>query len=160
MPASRSGPPLLPAIAHTPLLSGDLGIPGDLFAALAGPLPTITIGAAPPTFDTAAGTLDASRSHRYLERRFDQPRSKPSSPLFAPAFAPPPPPPSNRRKDSVEALLELLESMQNDVTAEVRRVHRSIQEARMLVRACREDSRARESARRQKLGAEPAAGGR
>ena len=87
-------------------------------------------------------------------------KTRSRSSTVASLIAPPPPPPSNRRKDSVEALLELLESMQNDVTAEVRRVHRSIQEARMLVRACREDSRARESARRQKLGADPAAGGR
>lgn len=143
MASLRSGAPLLPAISQSPLLSGDLGIPSDLFATLAGPLPTITIGSTPlVTFDNEGGLVGASRTHRHFDRKFDQPRSKSSSPQLSPASIPP--------KD-ISSLLDLLESMDNDVASEVRRVQRGIQEARMLVQACREDSAARDRARRQKL---------
>ncbi|KAH9942309.1 uncharacterized protein BXZ73DRAFT_97721 [Epithele typhae] len=60
----------------------------------------------------------------------------PRSPCFTPGsgYAPP---------RGVLDLFELLESMDSDVESEVRRVRRGIQETRMLVRACREDSAAR-----------------
>ena len=147
MASTRSGAPLLPAISQSPLLSGDLGIPSDLFATLAGPLPTITIGSSPlATFDNEGGLVSASssRAHRHFkfDRKFDRSRSNSSSPRLSPASIPP--------KD-ISSLLDLLESMDNDVASEVRRVQRGIQEARMLVQACREDSAARDRARRQKL---------
>ena len=51
----------------------------------------------------------------------------------------------------VSSLWNLLEDMQKDVDLEVQRVRRGIHETRMLVQAYREDSAARETARRERL---------
>ena len=159
MANTRSAAPFLPAISQSPLLSGDLGIPSDLFATLAGPLPTITIGSSLATFDTYGGLVDGSRNH-YPDRTYDKPRSKPSSPLRSPVSplrSPASPASSTSTSSSTSthkeicSLLDLLEDMQNDITSEVKRVRRSIQETRTLVRAYREDAQARETARQQRL---------
>ena len=146
MAPARSVAPVLPVdISQSPLLAAGI-LPDELFAALAGPLPTITIGS--PTIQSprlGAGRRGVSRSPRYRDPNFTKPRSKPSSPLVPTAPIPP---------KQVDSLLALLEDMQNDVAAEVQRVRLSIQETRRLVRACREDSAARESARLQRAKAE------
>ncbi|RPD63904.1 hypothetical protein L227DRAFT_572350 [Lentinus tigrinus ALCF2SS1-6] len=140
MVSTRAAAPVLPvAISQSPLLSGGLlPLPDDLFATLAGPLPTITIGPCPPSSPSArlgAGRLGAPRPP-------SKPRSKPSSPRIPSAPIQP---------KHVASLFELLESMELDMASEVRRVRLGIHEARLLVQACREDSTARETARQRKL---------
>ena len=165
MAVSYSGAPTLPAISQTPLLSGDLGIPGDLFAAFAGPLPIITIGTSTPaTFGddffgapsssspSSPGPSRPSPAQNYRGRsRFNdtlQLNLKPRSASSSPYSSAPSSPVSPR---SVSSLWNLLEDMQKDVDLEVQRVRRGIHETRMLVQAYREDSAARETARRERL---------
>ncbi|KAI0743794.1 hypothetical protein C8Q80DRAFT_860613 [Daedaleopsis nitida] len=136
-PSMRSAAPVLPMdISQSPLLSSSL-LPDELFATLAGPLPTITIFASPPPASprTGAGT-GRQGSPRHREQPRTKPLSTPSSPRLPAA--------------QVASLLNLLEKMENDVAAEVQRVRLGIQETRWLVRACREDSVARETARQKR----------
>lgn len=137
---STGSAPMLPVdISQSPLLAGGF-LPGELFATLAGPLPTITIGS--PTSVSpriGAGRPAASRSPRQRDHK----HTKPASPRTSTKPIPP---------NQINSLLDLLESMENDVAAEVQRVRLGIQETRRLVRACREDSAARESARQRRMG--------
>ena len=142
-PSARSAAPVLPMdISQSPLMSAGL-LPDELFATLAGPLPTITIGLCPAPPSPRLGTQRAAlRSPCARDQMRTKPSSKPCSPR-APAS-----PVSPRQ---VESLLSLLEEMEHDVAAEVRRVRLGIQETRWLVRAYREDSAAREAARQERM---------
>ncbi|KAI0769311.1 HET-domain-containing protein [Trametes elegans] len=151
MPSSRAPAPLLPvAISHSPLLSGPL--PDDLFANLAKPLPTITIGPfAPSSVQPEAGLFSA-----YQPFAWSSSSSLASSPSSAA------PPSTTVSPKEVISLLNLLESMENDIVTEVQRVRLGIQEARTLVRECRQDceertralQKRRERERRETKGAE------
>ncbi|KAI0829668.1 hypothetical protein BC628DRAFT_1512381 [Trametes gibbosa] len=134
---TRTRAPLLPvAISQSPLLSGAL--PDDLFYALAKPLPTITIA----LYDPSSTGLGADRPPASKDIQWQTPPtaspSSSNSSLSLPVTPPTPIPPKE-----VIALLNLLESMDNDVNMEVQRVRLGIQEARSLVRECREDSKTR-----------------
>ncbi|KAI0371133.1 hypothetical protein BV20DRAFT_1112799 [Pilatotrama ljubarskyi] len=138
---SRTRPPLLPvAISQSPLLSGAL--PDDLFSHLAKPLPTITIGLHDPSspHDGAYRLIPSDK-----EVHWPMPPSLSSSSSDSPTS---PVAPISPRE--VIALLNLLESMENDVATEVQRVRLGIQETRMLVRECREDCRARTADRQER----------
>ncbi|KAI0702961.1 hypothetical protein C8T65DRAFT_260745 [Cerioporus squamosus] len=141
MVSARAAAPVLPVnISQSPLLSGGLlPFPSDLFATLAGPLPTITIGPCPPS--SPSPRLEPLRLAG-ASRPLNKPRSKPSSPCAPSAPISP---------KHVASLYELLESMESDMASEVRRVRLGIQETRQLVQACRENSTARETARQRKL---------
>ncbi|KAL7281291.1 hypothetical protein PYCCODRAFT_1466461 [Trametes coccinea BRFM310] len=135
MPPTRTRAPLLPvAISQSPLLSGPL--PDDLFSALVKPLPTITIGFCDPP--PSRLIPDRPTVHHNLRR-----------PTVVPSPAPAPAPLGISSKDVI-ALLTLLEAMETDVATEVQRVRLGIQEARSLVRECREDCKARASARQER----------
>ncbi|KAI0655946.1 hypothetical protein C8Q70DRAFT_1057144 [Cubamyces menziesii] len=137
---TRTRAPLLPvAISQSPLLSGPL--PDDLFSALVKPLPTITIGLYEPPLTPRPG---AKRSSIY------QPSRRPTSPPLPSSSSSSASPTSSITSKEVISLLNLLESMENDVATEVQRVRLGIQEARMLVRECREDCRARQKALRKR----------
>ncbi|TFK94600.1 hypothetical protein K466DRAFT_579851 [Polyporus arcularius HHB13444] len=126
-------------ISQSPLLSGGLlPFPSDLFATLAGPLPTITIGPCPPSSPSPRPGV----ARLGAVRQPSKPRSKLSSPRTPSAPIPP---------KHLTSLFELLENMEHDMASEVRRVRLGIQETRLLVQACREDSVAREIARQRKL---------
>ncbi|KAI0356176.1 hypothetical protein OH77DRAFT_238840 [Trametes cingulata] len=137
--ASRTRAPLLPvAISQSPLLSGAL--PDELFSNLAKPLPTITVG----LYDASSPRLGVHRPQADENVRWPtlpSPSSSSSSPTTPAAPISP---------KEVIALLNLLESMENDVATEVQRVRLGIQEARMLVHECREDCRARASEKRER----------
>ncbi|KAI9067125.1 hypothetical protein FKP32DRAFT_1588937 [Trametes sanguinea] len=135
MPPTRTRAPLLPvAISQSPLLSGPL--PDDLFSSLVKPLPTVTIGfcdPSPPRLVPGRPT-----AHHNLRRP------------IVPSSASPPLAPRGISSKDVISLLTLLEAMENDVATEVQRVRLGIQEARSLVRECREDCLARASARQER----------
>ncbi|KAH9855209.1 hypothetical protein C2E23DRAFT_883173 [Lenzites betulinus] len=137
--ATRTRAPLLPvAISQSPLLSGAL--PDDLFYALAKPLPTITIG----LYDPASTRLGADRPpHMKDTQRRALPTASPSSSSSSSSLSLPLTPATPISPKEVIALLNLLESMDNDITMEVQRVRLGIQETRSLVRECREDSKTR-----------------
>ena len=162
MAATQSSAPLLPVnISESPLLSGSSLLPDELFTTLAGPLPTITIGPCPPSSPHLEPQPLSFSSRRPSRRKanllpklalpplaslaLSSAPSTPTSPLtpISPTSRVPP--------KQVTSLLDLLETMENDVAMEVQRVRLGIQEARMLVQACREDSAARESARQRRL---------
>ena len=143
MAPNRTGAPTLPVdISQSPLLSGSL-LPDALLSTLAGPLPTITIGlylgppASPRLQTRPFGAL------RSPGRAHGKPLSKPSSPRTPSSPIPP---------KQIDSLYDLLETMEHDVATEVQRVRLGIQETRMLVRACREDTEAREVQRLRKMG--------
>ncbi|TBU43403.1 hypothetical protein BD309DRAFT_960774 [Dichomitus squalens] len=148
----QSSAPLLPVnISESPLLSGSSLLPDPLFTTLAGPLPIITIGLYPPA------------SPRVETNRLGASRSRPKSKLLPKLSLPPltslaptspvtPTSPTSRiSPKEVISLLDLLESMENDVATEVQRVRLGIQETRTLVQACRADSAARENPRRRRM---------
>ncbi|KAI1796453.1 hypothetical protein LXA43DRAFT_987734 [Ganoderma leucocontextum] len=163
MAAAQSSAPLLPVnISESPLLSGSSLLPDELFTTLAGPLPTITIGpCSPPSphFEPKPKPFGASRPPRRKSNLLPKlalpplasltPSSAPSTPTTP--VTPTTPPASRIPSKQVISLLDLLETMQNDVATEVQRVRLGIQETRMLVQACREDCAARESARQRRL---------
>ncbi|KAI0674999.1 hypothetical protein C8Q78DRAFT_964904 [Trametes maxima] len=134
MPSSRTRAPLLPvAISQSPLLSGTLS--DDLFSALAKPLPTITIGPYGPSTRLRGDRPPAHGSTPW-------PASTPASSSSSSTSLPITPTTPISPKDVI-SLLNLLESMDNDVAMEVQRVRLGIQEARTLVRECREESKMR-----------------
>ncbi|KAI8993779.1 hypothetical protein BD414DRAFT_480424 [Trametes punicea] len=155
MPASRTRAPLLPvAISQSPLLSSPL--PEDLFP-LVKPLPTITVG----FYEPPSPCPGAGRPPLQLHTR--RPSTPPSSSSSASSSVSPPsssssssstspvtPPPPRFSSKEVIALLNLLESMDHDIATEVQRVRLGIQEARTLVRECREDCQARATARQKR----------
>ena len=164
MAAIQSSAPLLPVnISESPLLSGSSLLPEELFTTLAGPLPTITIGPCSPSSPhlepkPLAMGFSSSRPSRRKGGLLPKLALPPLAAL-APSSAPPTPtspltptsPTSRIPPKQVISLLDLLEAMENDVATEVQRVRLGIQEARMLVQACREDSAARENARQRRL---------
>lgn len=146
MASTRSAAPILPVdISQSPLISSPLLLPSDLFATLAGPLPQITIGPFPPTSPRlgAPGRIDLSRPPRFPNRANANAAPKLSSPTRTHA--------SPTSPSQITSLFDLLETMKHDVASEVQRVRLNIQEARLLVRACREDSAAREAVRLQRM---------
>ena len=162
MTATQSSAPLLPVnISESPLLSGSSLLPDELFTTLAGPLPTITIGPCSPSsphLEPQPLGFSSSRPSRRKGSLLPKLALPPLAAL-APSSAPATPtspltpisPTVRIPPKQVISLLDLLESMENDVATEVQRVRLGIQEARMLVQACREDSAARESARQRRL---------
>ncbi|KAM5533325.1 hypothetical protein V8D89_012999 [Ganoderma adspersum] len=162
MAATQSSAPLLPVnISESPLLSGNSLLPDELFTTLAGPLPTITIGPCSPSsphLEPQPLSFTSSRPSRRKANLLPKLALPPLASL-APSSAPSTPtspltpisPTSRIPSKQVMSLLDLLDTMENDVAMEVQRVRIGIQEARMLVQACREDSAARESARLRRL---------
>ncbi|KAI0645394.1 HET-domain-containing protein [Trametes meyenii] len=138
MPSSRTRAPLLPvAISQSPLLSGTLS--DDLFSALAKPLPTITIGPYGPSTPLRGDRPPTNKNALW-------PVFTPTSSSSSSSSSLPITPTTPISPKDVISLLNLLESMDNDVATEVQRVRLGIQEARALVRECREESKTRTSA--------------
>ena len=155
MARAQSSAPLLPVnISESPLLSGSTLLPDPLFTTLAGPVPTITIGlCAPPSprLETKRLGASLSRPRSKLLPKLSLPPLTSLAPASVPASPISPTSPTSRiSPKEVISLLDLLESMENDVATEVQRVRLGIQETRMLVQACRNDCVARESARRRR----------